>query len=255
MSWYGISLLAVTILITANGDSESEQKCYFEEEGTIESGIPEVPDFLSSRTETHLCRGSEMGKLALKCGEKEFILQRCVCSYHHVSNSIYHTYTACPGNSLADSVNYLTCEDCRNYSVDNKGPCLNNGTINCAFSGHLASDIKCSCPKGFSGRFCENKIVQYRICLKDPRVSNLSDCENTQEKECKKNLASGIFRCPLKYSEEKTGPHCNSPDSVTSTRFTMTNSIAAHHVINSCRNFQTTFVFSVFLQYLLSCYI
>lgn len=39
----------------------------------------------------------------------EFILPKCICSYHHVSNRIYHKYTACPFNSRKDNLNFMKC--------------------------------------------------------------------------------------------------------------------------------------------------
>lgn len=39
-----------------------------------------------------------------------FILPKCICSFHHVSNPIYHNYTACPFNSKNDDLDHLSCK-------------------------------------------------------------------------------------------------------------------------------------------------
>lgn len=39
-----------------------------------------------------------------------FILPECICTYHQVSNDIYHSYTACADNSKTDSIKHLTCK-------------------------------------------------------------------------------------------------------------------------------------------------
>ena len=66
----------------------------------------------------------------------------------------------------------LSGSDCKKYSVNNTGPCLNGGTIiDCG--SELVGSIKCVCPPNFTGRFCQYKIVtvsknvftKMRFCL------------------------------------------------------------------------------------------
>ncbi|XP_062617680.1 uncharacterized protein LOC134279325, partial [Saccostrea cucullata] len=120
--------------------------------------IPKVPEFLSSRTHTFLCRGRDnAGRDQLWCGG-DFILPECVCTYHHVANEEYHDYTACRSDDQMDSIKHMNCEQCKDFSVDYSGPCLNGGTINCG-TDILAADVTCSCLPGFSGRFCEYQNI------------------------------------------------------------------------------------------------
>lgn len=47
--------------------------------------------------------------------------------------------------------------DCKRYSLNNTGPCINGGKLTC--KGHeVAHKIKCECPPNARGAFCEEKI-------------------------------------------------------------------------------------------------
>lgn len=61
----------------------------------------------------------------------------------------------------------LSGSDCKKYSVNNRGPCLNGGKINDC-GEELAADITCLCPPNFSGRFCqyENVTVSKQVFTK-----------------------------------------------------------------------------------------
>ncbi|XP_061166915.1 uncharacterized protein LOC133175813 [Saccostrea echinata] len=211
MQCSGIIQLLVTIIhtviINTNGNPGV---CHIEKYTLEEIGIPEVPEFLKQKKETYRCRGTQEGTKLLYC-EKEFILPKCICSYHHVANKSNHDYTACGDNSKEDSIRHMTCAKCRDYSINQTGPCLNGGKVSCTSDDELAADLFCSCPKNYSGTFCEKgNVTSYRICHVELQESNLPNCHDRPEEVCKVVTASKNFTCPLNSSEEKLHQHCSS---------------------------------------------
>lgn len=184
--------------------------CQIKEERN-QSEIPQVPDFLRDRWKTTLCRGKTTDYTGrLECSGS-FILPKCICSFHQVSNPIYHNYTACEYNSRKDSVNHLSCDECKHYSENKNGPCLNGGNLICEPST-LASEATCNCPAPYSGRFCETKtIVIYRICSLKPEKSltkRLSDCSEHKLGSC--TVGSTIFECTSNVTKEREYQECDS---------------------------------------------
>ena len=47
--------------------------------------------------------------------------------------------------------------DCKKYSLNNTGPCINGGTLTCR-GDEVAPEITCQCPPHYEGKFCEVKI-------------------------------------------------------------------------------------------------
>ena len=47
--------------------------------------------------------------------------------------------------------------DCKKYSLNNIGPCINGGKLTCR-GEEVAPEITCQCPPNFEGKFCELKI-------------------------------------------------------------------------------------------------
>lgn len=50
------------------------------------------------------------GEGMLRCGESDvYIKPKCVCSFHHVYEAIYHEYSSCPHGEESDVVTQLKC--------------------------------------------------------------------------------------------------------------------------------------------------
>ena len=47
--------------------------------------------------------------------------------------------------------------DCKRYSLNNTGPCINGGKLTCR-GEEVAPEIACQCPQNYEGKFCEVKI-------------------------------------------------------------------------------------------------
>ncbi|XP_062597233.1 uncharacterized protein LOC134258713 [Saccostrea cucullata] len=148
----------------------------------------EKPDFLDNRNK-EICQIKDSNSKALRCGNTSVSIKpECVCSFYNVYEGKYHTHSSCPGIVKSDDVRLLRCVDCMKYSVPNKGPCINGGNLTCDETGPdvLAPDIKCDCPPGFKGMFCENKMEKVtRICdrIENSSFLNLKNCDVTK-KDC-----------------------------------------------------------------------
>lgn len=174
---------------------------------------PPVPAFLKNNDEE--CRQiipQWQGQKALQCGNSDvYIKPECVCTFHNVWEAVHHDHTACPSSEKSDSVMSLNCSDCEKYSLNNKGPCINGGSLNCNITGNvMAPHIQCDCLPGYTGMFCENHMQKMvRIC---DRVQNatvftaLQDCDRTKM-EC------------VTYSENKQYAYKCSKDAVNSDNF------------------------------------
>lgn len=212
----------------------TDEYCLYKEEyhAKVKYGIPPVPDFLEHRRNTELCRKRLNDIEQIQCSGV-FIIPNCICSFHHVSNRIYHNYTACPLNSKKDDLDHLTCEDCRKYSVNKTGPCLNGGTFICE-TEMLAIDITCLCPETFSGKFCENKIEPvYRICHSKPllRLPELPNCSQDQTDECKVNINLTSFKCTTNITLDRRYQDCD-PHS----KYTTKDAIGSGRRVINCGN-------------------
>ncbi|XP_062597201.1 uncharacterized protein LOC134258672 isoform X2 [Saccostrea cucullata] len=185
--------------------------------------LPKVPEFLTKNKD--VCRhGSAnwQGQESLQCGtSRVYIKSECVCTYHNVWEAMYHGHTSCPANEKSDSVLLLKCSDCEKYSLNNTGPCINGGILNCE-NDALAPDIQCDCPNGYSGMFCENEMQKVtRVCDRTLNKDGLQNCDSTK-KECityseKKHY---MFKCDeiLPIGEENDLPLCNNTETVTETK-------------------------------------
>ncbi|XP_061197850.1 uncharacterized protein LOC133205960 [Saccostrea echinata] len=144
-----------------------------------------IPDFLKNRNK-EMCQIRDSNSKALRCGNTGVsIKSECVCSFFNVYEGTYHSYSSCPGNVKSDDVRLLRCIDCVKYSLPNKGPCINGGNLTCKETGPdvKAPDIKCDCPPGFMGMFCENKMEKVtRICdrIENASTHNLKNCDVTK---------------------------------------------------------------------------
>nr|XP_022306795.1 uncharacterized protein LOC111113101 [Crassostrea virginica] len=123
----------------------------------------------------------------LKCGNADiYIKPECVCSFYNVFEaSFYHEYSSCPDDQPSDIVTQLKCPDCKKYSLNNNGPCINGGNLTCK-GEEVAPEVTCQCPPNYEGDLCEKRIEKIiRICDRIPNNSShgLSDCTYTS-KEC-----------------------------------------------------------------------
>ena len=50
---------------------------------------------------------------------------------------------------------------CEKYSLNNNGPCINGGRLNC-IGEEVAPEITCQCPPNYEGKFCEKMIENVR---------------------------------------------------------------------------------------------
>lgn len=61
--------------------------------------------------------------------------------------------------------------DCKMYSSNNNGPCINGGKLTCK-GEEVAPRIICECPLNYKGMFCEEKIEN--VCI-FPSIALLID--------------------------------------------------------------------------------
>ncbi|XP_056006497.1 uncharacterized protein LOC130050433 isoform X1 [Ostrea edulis] len=171
-----------------------------------------VPSFLTTENKG-ICRTSD--RQALQCGNMDvFIKPECVCSFYNVHEAKYHSHTACPRGQTSDYVIKLKCHDCKRYSLDNKGPCLNGGNLTCR-GEEVTPMMTCDCPSGLSGMFCENQMIKVvRICDRTEGSSHpyLNNCDITKY-ECltySKNKRY-VFKCNKTLRKEEKQKQGNLP--------------------------------------------
>nr|XP_022345010.1 uncharacterized protein LOC111137704 isoform X2 [Crassostrea virginica]XP_022345011.1 uncharacterized protein LOC111137704 isoform X2 [Crassostrea virginica] len=124
---------------------------------------------------------STQGKL--RCGESNaYIKPECVCSFHNVYEAtFYHAFSSCPEGTSSDMVTKLKCTDCKKYSLNNTGPCINGGKLTCR-GEEVAPEITCQCPPNYEGKFCEIKIENVtRVCdmISNYSIRGLLNCAMT----------------------------------------------------------------------------
>lgn len=182
---------------------------------------PVAPDFLTQPNKTQCQDHNNVGGL-LRCGQTEvFIKPECVCTYHNVIEATrYHLYSSCPLGEESDIVTQLKCGDCKRYSLNNTGPCINGGKLTC--KGHeVAHKIKCECPPNARGAFCEEKIEKVaRICDKIPKLSTegLKECEFTRN-DCVTYSRNRryAYKCntTILFMDKQGLPLCNDTENTT----------------------------------------
>ncbi|XP_076094233.1 uncharacterized protein LOC143064911 isoform X1 [Mytilus galloprovincialis] len=101
-----------------------------------------------------------------------------------------------------------------NKCVDDYCPCQNGG--NCSKDPEVslatAKDIKCSCPEGFSGHYCQH--IPIRICEEQLSTSMLQTkiCSRNYDAKChiSQNNSTFICKIPQHQSETHNIPNCTN---------------------------------------------
>lgn len=64
--------------------------------------------------------------------------------------------------------------DCKKYSSNSNGPCINGGKLTCK-GDEVAPNIICECPLNYKGMFCEEKSENVSIfpSLFAPLIDNI----------------------------------------------------------------------------------
>lgn len=141
------------------------------------------PSFLTSNIKTQ-CQVHRTGQGMLRCGTSNvYIKPECVCSFYNVYEAKYHNHTSCPQGEKSDGVTKLKCPDCKKYSSNNNGPCINGGKLTCK-GDEVAPNIICECPLNYKGMFCEEKVENVtRICdlTSFSSINGLKSCDLTRQ--------------------------------------------------------------------------
>lgn len=144
---------------------------------------PPAPSFLTQKKTTECQIHGAEGEGMLRCGKSAvYIKPECVCSFHNVYEAVYHQYSSCPHSEKSDVVTQLKCPDCKKYSLNNEGPCINGGKLTCN-GDEVAPEINCECPPHYKGMFCEDKMENVtRLCDRIPNstADTLQNCDVTK---------------------------------------------------------------------------
>lgn len=178
---------------------------------------PPTPSFLSKNniTECHVNRAVEG---MLRCGKSDvYIKPECVCTFHNVYEAMYHKFSSCPHGEESDVATQLKCRDCKMYSLNKKGPCINGGNLTCK-GDEVAPAITCRCPPQYKGMFCEEKMENItRLCdiISNSSAGTLKNCKLTK-KDCVTFSRNGryAFKCnETDTSQERRGlPMCEDTE-------------------------------------------
>lgn len=167
------------------------------------------PSFLSKNNKTE-CQVDKAEEGMLRCGKSDvYIKPECVCSFYNVYEaSIYHTYSSCPHGEQSDVVTQLKCSDCKLYSLNNNGPCINGGKLTCK-GNEVAPNVICECPPNYKGMFCEEKMENItRLCERIPNTLSytLSNCDYTRQ-DCVTYSRNRkyAFRCKETFTSHERG--------------------------------------------------
>lgn len=200
--------------------SEGNNKCVILQD-TWSFKTPAIPDFLTKSNKTQCQVQNNVGGL-LKCGRTHVYVKReCVCTYHNVIEATrYHPYSSCPPGEDSDNVTQLKCGDCKRYSLNNAGPCINGGKLTCK-GDEVAHEIKCECPPNSRGSFCEENIEKVaRVCDKISKVSieGLKNCDLTWE-DCVTYSRNRqyAYKCnkTMLFKDRRGLPLCNDTENTT----------------------------------------
>ncbi|XP_076090354.1 uncharacterized protein LOC143062577 [Mytilus galloprovincialis] len=85
-------------------------------------------------------------------------------------------------------------------------PCLHNGKCTC---DKTAADLRCKCPEGYDGLYCEN--IPYRTCKLDIVTTESEHCEISRNETCFIYSQDGSkLKCTISKKEDKSIPNCSS---------------------------------------------
>nr|XP_022310248.1 uncharacterized protein LOC111115708 [Crassostrea virginica] len=159
---YLVLIHGCVILLRSKQVTEADPQCIIIQEKETISVPFDIPLFLKNANKTH-CQTQEGDQDMLRCGQTDvYIKPECVCSFFHVYEAtLYHRHSFCPDGAASDIVTKLKCQDCKKYSLNKNGPCINGGKLICN-GDEVAPEVKCQCPPNYEGRLCENKIENVR---------------------------------------------------------------------------------------------
>lgn len=179
------------------------------------------PSFLVHPNKTQ-CREQNKERGMLRCGSSDvYIKPECICSFYNVYEAtLYHPYSSCPDGENSDVVTQLKCPDCKKYSLDSNGPCINGGKLTCK-GNEVAPHITCECPPNYQGKFCEEKMENVtRLCDKISTSSaiGLINCDLTK-RDCVTYSRTGkyVYMCrETETSQDRQGlPLCIDTEDIT----------------------------------------
>ncbi|XP_063421146.1 uncharacterized protein LOC134706288 isoform X2 [Mytilus trossulus] len=87
-------------------------------------------------------------------------------------------------------------------------PCLHNGKCICDWTAATAADLRCKCPEGYDGLYCEN--IPYRTCKKDYVTTELENCTISRNETCFIDDDGSKLKCTILKKEDKSIPNCSS---------------------------------------------
>ncbi|KAJ8318014.1 hypothetical protein KUTeg_003105 [Tegillarca granosa] len=114
----------------------------------------------------------------------------------------------CPHDQRDNPSKYLTCEYCRRFA----NPCQNGGTAICGAKSY-ASELKCNCTSGYSGKFCDYAVeeVVYTCALKYNDGTALPECDGNQLTICITTFNGRHYKCNLQEDDEEVDlPRCDT---------------------------------------------
>ncbi|XP_078336791.1 uncharacterized protein LOC111136025 [Crassostrea virginica] len=217
----GCIVFSLLLYVTCLKRTEIPSKCVIiQDKESIDVGF-DIPSFLTNADKAQ-CQVHKGDKGNLRCGQTDvYIKPECVCSFYNVYEAtLYHGYSSCPPGSATDLVTKLKCPVCEKYSLNNNGPCINGGRLNCS-GEEVAPEITCQCPPNYEGKFCEKRIENVtRICERISKNSTnwLPDCASTG-RDCITYSRNKIYayKCHETYvSQDREGlPLCIDTEDLT----------------------------------------
>lgn len=129
----------------------------------------------------------------LECPHGDFLPNFCFCDVGHQCRQ------------RVDAPTKQTCSWCKHNC-----PCLNKGMCSCVKPNTTGEHIRCSCPTGYGGRYCE--VVPVRLCKTAHKSKYLAHCAESSNEECyiyygigKSNMTCTIY---TDGSVETSIPNC-----------------------------------------------
>ncbi|XP_063421142.1 uncharacterized protein LOC134706288 isoform X1 [Mytilus trossulus] len=149
--------------------------------------------------------------LGEKCElDSSFVIEYCKADESH------HDCSNCNGQILPNICFCDIGQQCNNDAPRKKSctwckehcPCLHNGKCICDWTAATAADLRCKCPEGYDGLYCEN--IPYRTCKKDYVTTELENCTISRNETCFIDDDGSKLKCTILKKEDKSIPNCSS---------------------------------------------